>query len=303
MKKRNPEPVKIRLEKTTAEQEMLRSIDALASSLKEATDPDAKVALIDQINDLKEQMLILRGPSYSELLEENESVKKKLEEAERRLGSVNEKCEPCIPDYLKNEIIFDKKTELRTKLYRLLLKKYSKAINDSEKKTVGDLKALISDEDLTVHSIVQQFMDEGYSFPVNYLEKAKMLFEFLRSNIEYISLDGDLKINFWLTPKEMLNEKIADDEDFAVLLCSLLYSLGDHRAEVVIAELDNLETHAFVMTTIDDRMLILDPCQKKEFDFYLGTKEKILGKYEFEGARIKRFLYRFNRFSYEQFIE
>ena len=46
---------------------------------------------------------------------------------------------------------------------------------------------------------------------------------------------------------------------------------------------------------------MLDPCQKKEFREFYGEKKDVLEKYSFNGAGIKRFLFKFNNSNYEQF--
>ena len=88
----------------------------------------------------------------------------------------------------------------------------------------------------------------------------------------------------------------------AVFLCSLLFALGDTNAAVIIAELNSLKTHAFVATEFQQKFMVLDPSQKHEFPKFSGTKEEALQKYSFNGAKIKRFLYKFNNSTYEQFM-
>jgi hypothetical protein len=186
------------------------------------------------------------------------------------------------------------------RLYRLLLKKYSDAINEQEKRTIGQIKGLIDKDDLTVQSIVADLKPSNYSFEKDYLETAEKAYGFLVKEIDFASADVD--ISFWLSPKEVIENKIADDEDFAVLLCSMLFALGDEKAYIAIAELDNLSTHAFVITEFKNRFILLDPSQKKPFNNFVGEREKVLENYSFQGAKLKRFLYKFNREQYEQFF-
>ncbi|MCX8158458.1 MAG: hypothetical protein N3D73_02210 [Candidatus Diapherotrites archaeon] len=290
----------IKLDKTTAEQEIVRTIESLTSSLNSVGDERTKRELLAQIDDLKDQLLALRGPSYKELLEENQKLKQQLVEKEKIISGIIEQCK--VSD-LSMLLDYEKEKELKLKFYKFLLRKYSKVINEVEVKTVGELKSLINDDDFTVQSIVQQYKPSDYSFPEKYLDTLSKIYSFIVENVDYLPLDEDLKINFWMSPKEILSERISDDEDLAILLCSFAYSLGDHKAEVVVAELENLKTHAFVMTIIGENILILDPCQKADFKQYFGKRENVLSDYNFGGAKIKRFLYKFNRFSYEQFIE
>jgi hypothetical protein len=79
--------------------------------------------------------------------------------------------------------------------------------------------------------------------------------------------------------------------------------LCDDNAEVIIAELEDLKTHAFIATEIKGKFLILDPAQGHVFDKYFGDKATILKEYTYKNEKIKRFLYRFNSSKYEQFLE
>lgn len=186
------------------------------------------------------------------------------------------------------------------RLYRLLLKKYADAINDKEKRTIGQIKGIVDRDDMTIQSIVSDFKPKDYDFDRDYLGIAQNIYEYVLKEIDFVKADVD--ISFWLSPKEVLENKIADDEDLAVFLCSLLFALKDEKAHVVISELDNLSTHAFVITEFKSRFILLDPSQKKPFHSFIGTLESVMEKYSFDGAKLKRFLYKFNHAEYEQFF-
>ena len=190
--------------------------------------------------------------------------------------------------------------ELRLRLYKLLLDKYSALINEKETKTVGEIKALVNSEDLTIQGIALQHKPGNYEFSANYLQSAESAYNFICSEISYIP--SELGLDIWLSPKEILSAKVADDSDLAVFLCSVLYALGDEKAEVVVAELENANTHAFAITELEGKFILLDPAQKKPFMEFSGEKEKVLGQYSFNGAKIRRFLYKFNAQNYEQFV-
>ncbi|MDD3083940.1 MAG: transglutaminase-like domain-containing protein [Candidatus ainarchaeum sp.] len=187
------------------------------------------------------------------------------------------------------------------KLSKFLLQKYSDIINEREQRTIGEIKALVDGTDLSIQTIIEEFKETTYSFEDNYLEILKKIYSFIIEEIEFTEVN--FGINYWLNAKEVLEIKIADDEDLAVFTCSFMKALGDNKAEVIIAELDNLTTHAFVTTEINENFLILDPAQKKEFKTFFGEKTKILRNYAFKEQKIKKFLYRFNSEKYEQFLE
>ncbi len=192
------------------------------------------------------------------------------------------------------------KKELQFKLYKLLLQKYSKLINEKEKRTIGEIKGLVNAEDLTIQSILSDLKPEDYSFEQHYIETAKKALDFVTTEIQYV--EPELNLNYWLSPKEIFSEKVADDEDLAVFLCSMLLALGDEKAAILICELDNLRTHAIVITEFQGKFILLDPSQKHAFEQFQGKKEEVLQRYSFQEAKIKRFLYKFNHSSYEQFV-
>lgn len=240
--------------------------------------------------------------NIDEIEQENETLKKRLVSLEKELNEVKKNYSGLRKNFgsFSTEEDDSGKKTLQHRFYKNLLEKYSQTINESEKNTVGEIKNLIDKEDLSVNSILQELKPEKYSYPENYLETAEKTFQYLLEEIKYVK--PEISINFWLKPKEVLEFGVSDDEDFAVLLCTFLCALEDEKAEVVIAELENLSTHAFVLTQFEDKTLLLDPCQKHSFKKYFGEREKILKEYEFEGFKIKRFLYKFNNSNYEQFL-
>ena len=191
--------------------------------------------------------------------------------------------------------------ENELKLCKFLLEKYADIINEREKRTIGEIKALVDGNDLTVQSLIEDFKDPAYTFDSDYETSLKQVFNFIKKEVSFV--DVDLNVNYWLSPREIIEAKVADDEDYAVFLCAAMKSLGDNKAEVIIAELDNLKTHAFVSTEIGNEFLILDPTQEHTYEEYKGTKIDVLKKYSFQKQKIKRFLYRFNSDKYEQFLE
>lgn len=191
--------------------------------------------------------------------------------------------------------------ENEVKLCKYLLEKYADIINEREKRTIGEIKSLVDGSDLTVQSFVDDFRSPDYSFENDYEGALKQTFDYVKKEVSFV--DADLNINYWLTPREILEVKVADDEDLAVFMCAACKALGDKNAEVIIAELDNLKTHAFVLTQIGNDSLILDPAQDHLFEEFKGAKVDLIKKYSFQKQKIKRFLYRFNYEKYEQFLE
>ncbi len=295
-----------KLKKTSAEQTILRNLQELELELAEEREDSRKKELIAQISELKSHLAAVQGPTYFDLEQENEEMKQELKELGKNLKQIKKENSLLKESSgfvsLKEEVEPEEtpKKELKSTLYKLLLGKYSNIINDFEKKTVGEIKGLVNSEDLTVQSLLNDFKPENYSFEENYLRAAKEVHEFISKEINYVK--SDLEINFWLSPKEIVTSKIGDDEDQAVFLCSMLFALGDKNAEVVIAELENLSTHAFVITEFNGKFYLFDPAQKEDFGKFLGEKKNVIANYSFDNSKIKRFLYKFNAENYEQFV-
>ena len=192
-------------------------------------------------------------------------------------------------------------SEKELKLSKYLLNKYSDIINEREQRTIGEIKTLVDGNDLTIQSIVEEFKESAYDFDRDYKKILKKVFGFIKDELEFVEIN--LGINYWLSAKDIMEIKIVDDEDMAVFTCACMRALGDNKAEVIIAELENLKMHAFVATEIDNKFIIFDATQKHEFEKFFGEKTEVLRKYNFNGQKIKRFLYRFNSDKYEQFLE
>ena len=192
-------------------------------------------------------------------------------------------------------------TDSNIRLCKYLLEKYSDIINERERRTIGEIKSLVDGNDLSVQSFVEGFKGTDYSFQGSYEGALKQVFDFVKKEISFV--DAELNINYWLAPREILEVKVADDEDLAVFLCAAMAALGDTKAEVIIAEMDDLKTHAFVLTDLNGDSLLLDPAQDHTYEEYRGPKAELIKKYSFKKHKIKRFLYRFNSQRYEQFLE
>ncbi len=187
------------------------------------------------------------------------------------------------------------------KLCKFLLNKYASVINEHEKRTIGEIKKLVDGTDLSVQSLTDEFKDEFYEFEKDYKKSLKKAFTYVKKEINFV--DTNINLNYWMTAKEVLEEKVCDDEDLAVFTCSIMAALEDLTAEVIVAELDDLKTHSFVTTMIGNKFLLLDPAQKHDFDEFFGKKEEVIEKYTFQDNKIRSLLYKFNSEKYEQFLE
>ena len=260
------------LKKITEEKLLLRNISALEQSIYEGTSPQRKQELLLQLDGLRNTLSRVSGSNFN--------------------------YKPNKHDGSQTKISIQTSDGV-SKLYRTLLERYSELINENERKTVGEIKSLITKDDLTIQSLTSSFKIDNYKFQNHYFQAAEKAYDYMVNEIDYV--EADLNISFWLTPKEIVEQRIGDDEDQAVFLCSLLYSLGDEKAQVVIAELENNTPHAFVITEFNHKFLLLDPTQRMPFREYFGEKKDVLDAYAVDGSKIKKFLYKFNHTNYEQF--
>jgi len=276
------------LKKTSGEKIILKNIHSLEESIASENDSDKKDLLGEQLEELKSHLDSSSGKSYTDLRLENQGLRKQLEKLRGQFvqTKINTECVPC---------------DGTLDIYKILLKRHAERISKAEEKTVGEIKAFINSDDLTIQSISQNFKQENYDFEKHYIQAAEKAFNYVRDTITFVK--PEVNVSFWLTPKEIASKKIGDDEDQATFLCSLLFALGDTNAEVVVAEMSNGKSHAFVISEFQEKFILLDPSQKHEFRDFFGEKKDVLEAFVFDEAHIKRFLYRFNHEKYEQFQE
>jgi len=284
--------------KAVEEQELWKKIEGLEDKLKSSQET-SKAEIEVELAKLKAKLSELQSP----LRKKTADFESELEKQKSQYADLFEKYSKLRQAVGSVSSIDEKQheKELKFRLHKFLLEKYADAINEKEKKTIGEIKGLIDPDDLSIQSLLAELITKNYSFEKNYLSVAKEAYDFVSKEISFV--ESDIKINFWLTPTEIIKHKLADDEDLAVFLCTLLYALGDEKAFVVVAEMENLTSHAFVITEYKDTFFLFDPPQKNSFEEFSGKKEEVLAKYSFMNSKIKRFLYRFNASEYEQFVE
>ncbi len=224
---------------------------------------------MDLLNILKE------SPAQSQ-----EELKKQVEELKQELQKALEEKKGYEEQHYKNIIL------------NLVIKRYSKCINEKEIKTIEDLKALVQPSNSEVLKIASSLKGQTKQ------EKAKQAYEKIVKEIKSVP---SLGINFWMTIEEMLETKIADYEDKAILLCSVLKAIGE-EAEIAIAELNDGSNKPFILIKKEEEYLMLDPNTFHEFEKYKGNLKTLVEKYEENSKKITRFLYKFNNTTYEELI-
>jgi len=177
---------------------------------------------------------------------------------------------------------------------KIILQRYSDYINKQEAKSVTEIKSMVNPDDLTVLSLVKKFTSElkNYSYPAGYERAAKMAFDYVRDEI--ITLPKAPGIAYWLYPEDVMKIKAGDNEDQAILLCSILIALGEKDAYVAVVQLEDGTMHSIVLTKIAGQTIALDPSQKHAFDSYRGTEQEAIMAYRLGDSRISKIVYKFN---------
>lgn len=124
-------------------------------------------------------------------------------------------------------------SELRAELYRTIISRYQNFIEDSESKSISELKELVKPHDKTVMEVKVGILDSfhPYVYEESFLAAAQLAISHV-SAMRIIPLP----LNFWLSFEDMENLKAADSIDRAVYLCSILRSLDNDNARVYIAD-------------------------------------------------------------------
>lgn len=170
-------------------------------------------------------------------------------------------------------------------LYQLLIAKYKDHIETSETKSVPDLKSLVQPINSNIVSIAQKIKSEN----TDMLSQYEGAYEF----IDEIHSVPHIGTTFWLSIKDMLDNKVADYEDKAILLCSLLRGLGAN-AKILIASMTDGSNRPLVLITLKEKSILLDPNKKHDFLKYTGKRGDIIKQFSVDGNKIKRIVYEFN---------
>jgi hypothetical protein len=179
----------------------------------------------------------------------------------------------------------------RIAVYKKIIERYREQIEMGETKTVPDLKNLVDPKNKAVLQVKQEIEDKfrPYIYEQSFLEAAKDAFEFMRDEIE----NEALPVDFWLYPEDVLELKIADEMDKAIFLCSILISLDNETARVVVETEGG--RHAFVLFEFGGKSHLMDPVHNINIS---GSREEVL-KEHLQGHESK-VIYEFNHKGYEE---
>ena len=170
-------------------------------------------------------------------------------------------------------------------LYQLLVSRYKDHIEGNETKTVPDVKSLVQPTNSNIVPIVQKIKTENKDF----MKQFQSAYDYVDEihSVPYIGA------TLWLSVKEMLDNKVADYEDKAILLCSILRALGAN-ALVLVALMTDGSNRPIVLLSMKDKSIMLDPNTKHDFIKFVGKRNDLIRQFSVEGNRIKRIQYEFN---------
>ena len=170
-------------------------------------------------------------------------------------------------------------------LYQLLVSRYKDHIEGNETKTVPDVKSLVQPTNSNIVPIVQKIKTDNKDF----MKQFQSAYEYVDEihSVPYIGA------TLWLSVKEMLDNKVADYEDKAILLCSILRALGAN-AIVLVALMTDGSNRPIVLLNMKDKSIMLDPNKKHDFIKFVGKRNELIRQFSVDGNRIKRIHYEFN---------
>lgn len=189
----------------------------------------------------------------------------------------------------------------QTELFKLLLSRYKDVIADKESKTVQDIKAMVQPRNQRVEDMADDIKKKfpKYDPRQNILRAAEIAYNRISGEIHSVPSPG---IDFWLSISEILENKVSDYEDKAILLCSIFKAL-DGEASVLITELTDGSNRPLVLLRTGRNYLLCDPNRKHDFKKYIGPRDGIIDDYTIDGNRVARLLFEFNDRDYKNYQE
>jgi hypothetical protein len=195
-------------------------------------------------------------------------------------------CKEC-----ESELEVYKRREL---IYKKIIERYRELIEAGESKSIPELRSLVRPQSPSVIELKDKLTKEfkPYEYERDFLTAAQKAFEFVKDEIK----TEHVNIEFWLSPKDILELKAADEMDKATLLCSLLIALGNKSAKVVVEMKGGLK-HAFVMFGFGSRYYLFDSVHNINL---AGSKEILEAQISTEKDEENKIVYEFNDVEYNE---
>ncbi|VVB57526.1 Uncharacterised protein [uncultured archaeon] len=177
---------------------------------------------------------------------------------------------------------------LQAELYKLIVERYHKFIEDSESKSIAELRQLVRPLDAAVTELKISIQDQfhPYLYQDHFLKGVEA-----GLNLVFAWKSVSMPVSFWVGFSDMARLHAADDIDRAILLCSLMRALGSDNARVLIGK----NKSAWVTFTFADKQYVVDIARRAMNAF--NPKEDSLKQFMFS------ILYSFNDRDYQDFSE
>jgi hypothetical protein len=134
-------------------------------------------------------------------------------------------------DETSDEKHLDKHMRL-SEVYLSIISRYRQYIEEKEDLSVAELPTLVTPKNQKVTDSVERIKSGFgvYSYDKNFHDASIKAFELVKKEID----DIVLPVQFWITPEEALTFRMGDSIDKNILLCSMLISLGNPSAKVLV---------------------------------------------------------------------
>lgn len=180
----------------------------------------------------------------------------------------------------------------RLALYKVIISRYKEMIETQEFKSIAELRSLVTPEDKSILQVRDELIAEfrPYLYDRDFTKAAAKAYEFCRGAVK----NEFLPVDFWLSPGDIVELKVADEMDKALFLCSLLIALENQTAKVVVVSEERMR-HSFVTFEYEDKFCLMDPAHEI---FATGAKADIVSAYITKGE--EKQVYEFNNLEYNE---
>ena len=177
-------------------------------------------------------------------------------------------------------------------LYLDIIMRYRDYIEEKEGLYIAELPKLVTPDDESVKLLASSMKEKfpSYKYEENFAEAANAAYSYVISSIATVSLP----IQYWQKPADTIKHGAGEIFDKAVLLCSILVSLGCLPAKVAVSVGETVKSFAvyfendskIVSMDIEKGMATFESMDK--FLEYLGIREDSdVTAYEFNDKMYK----------------
>lgn len=200
--------------------------------------------------------------------------------------------EPKKEDVCKPIELEAERYKKRCAIYEKILDRYRELIETNEDKSVSELRSLVQPENEAVKRIRDGILKrfQPYIFERDFEKAAEEAYSYCRDTVVNVALP----IEFWMKPEDIVEVGAADEMDKAIFLCSLLISMQNQTAKVVVETSGGL-TKSYVSYEIGGEYHLMNPARGIHDK---GRKEDVVGRVI--GSTKDKTIYEFNNIEYKE---